>query len=70
MFKVATGDNEGRATHWFASFLAETIMESNSLQEALDNHNARASSSEFNNIGDPLLFESEHDYLMFVLKWT
>jgi hypothetical protein len=73
-FKVATGDSEGRATHWFASFLADLTIHyeypGQPIQEWLDKHDARASAVEFVNIGDPLIFESEHDYLMFIMKWA
>jgi hypothetical protein len=70
-FRVKTGDAEGRADHWFASFLADTWdYEYHNLQEVLNKVDAKASTAEFVNIGDPLIFESEHDFTMFLLKWV
>lgn len=69
-FRVKTGHADGRAYHWFASFLADTWDYDCPVQEILNKVNARASAAEFVNIGDPLIFESEHDFTMFLLKWS
>lgn len=76
-YRLATGDKEGRATHWFAMFQAMTweinlpkgVMPK-SLQQLLDENNAHADASEHFYIGDDLIFETEGDALKFVMMWT
>lgn len=68
-FRVRTGDAEGRATHWFASFLAKNSgLEP--IQEILDSHNSHANASGVLRIGDYLIFDTEQDFTLFVLKWS
>lgn len=71
-YSIATGDAEGRATHWFASFLSspEWMASEFDLQTVLDECNSRALANGFVVIGDPLVFESEADAIMFIMKWS
>ena len=70
-FRVRTGDDQGRATHWFASFLADNIYHlSDNFQDVLDRYGVNASAAEFINIGDPLIFAREEDFTMFLLRWS
>ena len=71
-FSVRTGDKDGRAAHWFASFLSsnEWMDSDYDLQKVLDEVNAHARADGFFFIGDPLTFETEHDFTMFVLRWS
>lgn len=74
-FKVRTGDDEGRATHWWASFLADTMTESilnntdYRIKDELEKHNSRATAINYRNCGDYIEFETEEDFTAFVLRW-
>ncbi len=70
-YKIATGDPEGRATHWFACFMAFSDWEAPyDLQTQMNRHSARVDCTGHFNIGDTIEFESEEDFVVFKLKWS
>lgn len=73
-YTVATGHPDGRAHHWWANFLVYgwTTDDDVCLQDALDRHNSRARVIDggFHRIGDNIMFETEHDFTVFVMKWS
>lgn len=72
-FRIATGDAEGRATPWFAGFMAYGYTEFNSdkdLQFMLDKYDSHATIDEMMKIGDDIEFENEHYATLFMLKWS
>lgn len=74
MYEVRTGSADGRAHHWWASFLARGIpvgTERYEIQHWLDYHQSRARINPSGyRIGDIVEFESEKDFVMFVLRWS
>lgn len=70
-YLVTTGDEDGRAHHWWASFLAYGMdLSEIDVQAALDKHNSHAKISWEHCFGDNIEFETEYDYLAFVLRWS
>lgn len=72
MFKITTGDSEGRATHWFAMFMAQiTFIQEDeyNIQCYADRLGIKVNFKELNNIGDDIVFESEEEFLIFKLRF-
>lgn len=69
---VATGDSEGRAYHWWAKFLAYStwLDGEEDLQTVLDRHGANARCDRLICVGDPIDFDTEQAFTMFVLRWS
>lgn len=68
-FRIATGDADGRATPWFAGFMAYTEWDK-PLQWKLDKYESHATVDELMKIGDDIEFENEHYAMLFILKWS
>jgi hypothetical protein len=69
-FRIATGDADGRATPWFAGFMAYAEWDDETLQCNLDKYDSHASVDELMKIGDDIEFENEHYATLFILKWS
>lgn len=70
-FKLSTGTPDGAAHDWWAHFLVENIFSPNeTLQDTLNRFNSKASCELIERIGDDLIFETEEDALLFVMKWS
>ena len=70
-YTIATGDNEGRATDWFARFIAYSGFVD--LKEAFVAHSAHVTAEsvdKFFNVGDSITFETEEYAAEFILKWS